>query len=172
MNKTWDFAAHVKQSMELDGRFMSSEFGPPKHVQTKFDSGRIQSIGHVVQIIDRCLPLVQFTGFGNQGVRKCFIDSIVAYFIGIRKGRSLNAIGQSQMIKLLRMCVQAGHYIAQAFPLSKLTEAHTKQLVPTRKSPYTVVSTISFDYPGEGLTVNQSHKLCKNIRSIVHIDPL
>ena len=72
------------------------------------------------------------------------------------------------MIELFRMGVQASDNISEAFTLGKLTEAHTRKLVPAGKASYSIVTAIFVYDSREALLMDQLHQLRKNVSAIIH----
>ncbi len=158
----------IKKSMSLDPTFCAAELCPPENAKAEVNCRRIKSIKLPVKFKWCVNPFIlrnldEFPG-------KLLKYAVIPIRICLGKVRQFYLLfAKSKMVGLPGM---SGHYTDEfSEPLAtvQLAEHHDKQLVPAGKLLDILVSVILFNYPIKGFLWQKLDKLCKYIRSSVHI---
>ncbi len=120
-----DMATQVQQGTEFDRRLGLAKRGPGKQVQTQVNVGGVKGIDRVVNVKAVGFVDMQASGRMDKTLGKIRIDSPVPNPVGVGQRISRNAMGDTHVIKLQRLCAQTGFKITQAFTISELSEGHT-----------------------------------------------
>lgn len=104
----------------------------------------------------------------NECLCKVRIDSPVAFFVGVGKGRSFDRSAEPRMVELLVVRRQADFDVAKALPIGELSKGHREKLVPTRKLPNASISIVALDTATKLVVGKKRDNLSKNGLSLVH----
>src|SRR5258708_33423493 len=77
---------------------------------------------------------------------------------------------ETGMIQFTAPGIEADGYVAQAFPISKLSECHDQELIPGSKLTDTFIAIVSVNTTIEFIVRNILHYLRKDRASMIHHD--
>src|SRR5262249_55758856 len=75
----------------------------------------------------------------------------------------------SQMIQPVFLRTQTGDNVAQALPVTQLRECHRQKLIPTGKTPYPIVASVTLHTPAKLVPGQVTDELRKQALSTVHV---
>jgi hypothetical protein len=88
---------------------------------------------------------IKDSGLADQDMGEIGIDTPIADLVRMSQGIARNVSPNAQVIEFLLVAPETGLDIAEAFSIGKLSETHTKGLIPTGKRLHLVLAPISFD---------------------------
>src|SRR6266446_1074332 len=86
---------------------------------------------------------IKWTRYLDQTLSEVAIDAPVASLVGVGQSRTFDRAAEAGVIKLVALSSKTDFDIAQALPISKLSESHGKKLIPTRERTNTLVAPIT-----------------------------
>jgi len=144
-NQRRDAASQIHEGMELDRSFSLAELSPGEKRETKVDGRGIEGIDCLLQLDAKIFLGVKDSGLADQDMGKIAVDAPVADLVRMSQGIARNVSPKAHVIELLLVAPETSLDIAEAFAIRELGEAHTKELVPTRKGLDLVLAPISVD---------------------------
>src|SRR5882762_7802109 len=115
---SWDVAAQVQQSIELDCAFVFAELGPGKKREAQIDGGGIERVNRLGQFDAEVVASVERARLGNQHLREVGVDAPIAYQVRIGQGIARDLAANAEMIKLGMLRAQASFDIPQTLAIS------------------------------------------------------
>jgi hypothetical protein len=168
MDKCRDGTSQVEECMEFDGPFPFSKKSPRKKRQAQIDRGRIEGVNRVLEIQSDVLVPVEYPSLGDEDVSEVGINPPVAIFVGMGQVVPRNVAADAHVIEPIFHRSQAGHDIAETFPVGQLGNGQTKKLIETRKSFDLVVPSVTPHAFSEFVHRQKRHDLGKDGRRGVH----
>jgi len=104
----------------------------------------------------------------DQEVGKIGVDTPIADLVGMSQGIARNVSPKAHVIEFWLVAPETGLDIAEAFPIRKLGETHTKELIPTGKGFDLVLASISLDTLPELVARQEFHDLRENGFAEIH----
>lgn len=165
---TRDAAAKIQQCMCFDRRFVFAKLCPGKKRETQIDSCRIESINRLVQTQPEILVLVEFSSSANQNLTQIGPNAPIAAFVRIGKCAARHLRPNSHMVEFGFHRAQTSFDIAEAFPISQLSESHAEELVQARKFLNLVIAMITIHALSKFVQRNKIQNLGEYSSSDVH----
>lgn len=168
MDKRRNGASQVEKGMEFDGAFPLSKKGPRKKRQAQIDRRRIEGVNRILQIQSDVLVAIERPRLGDEDVSEVGVNPPVASFVGMGQVVPGNFAADAHVIEPIFHRSQAGHDIAETFPVGQLGKGQTEELIETRKSLDLVVSSITPHAFSEFVHRQKGHDLGEDGRRGVH----
>jgi hypothetical protein len=131
--KARNVAAQIEQRVQSHCRFGSLKARPRKQRQRQVDRGGVQRVGCVAQFDAEGLVCIELACLRDQTQREVAIDTPVASDVGIGQRALCDAASETDVMKLVRMGLQASLDVAQALAGSELRVGHREELIQMRK---------------------------------------
>jgi hypothetical protein len=168
MDKCRDGTFQVEECMEFDGPFPFSIKSPRKKRQAQIDRGRIEGVDRILKIQSDVLVAIERPSFGDEDVSEVGIGPPVAHLVGMGQIVAGDRAADAPVIEPIFHRPQAGHDIAETFPVGQLGKSQTEELIETRKTLDLVVSSIPPNVFSEFVQRQKGHDLGKDGRRGVH----
>ena len=166
--KGWHQNLQVVQEVNLHAAFALAELGPPEDRQAKRNRRRVERIDVPVQLEDVVYPLP--AGLIHHIEGEALKNPIVTVLVGGGKRCLCDRVPtQSEVVTLRLVGFQSDYQVAQAFPIAKLPEHHSQQLVPAGEVLYIFVATILADKIVEVIPVHERRQLCEYELVLKHV---
>ncbi len=171
-DKTRDIAAQVYQCVQFDGGLAFAKSRPGEQRKTKIDGGGIEGISGLLQVDSEAFLGIQLPGDADQNLGEVGIDTPVSFLVCPGQSVPGNLSSDAGMVEFGLHGTEACFYISEAFPIGDLCERHAEKLIETRKSPGSVIASISSDATVEFPFWQEVHQLRENDPSRIHRPPL
>jgi len=168
MDKRRDGSPQVEKGMEFDGAFPLSKKGPREKRQTQVDRCGVEGIDGVLEIQANVLVAVKSSSLGDEDVSEVGVNPPVAPFVGMGQVVPGNVAADAHVIEPIFHRLQAGHDIAETFPVGQLGKGQTEELIEARKSLDLVVPSVTSDAFSEFVHRQKGHDLGEDGRLSVH----
>ena len=168
MDEGGNGSAQIEQGVQFHCGLGVPKRRPGKQRQTQIDRGGIQRIDRLAQFHAERLVDVQAPGNANQRLGEFEVDAPVASLVGVGKGTATDIATDAQVIKLRRLCAQAGFDVAQALPVGKLGEGHAQELIETIEAADVEIAAILRDQSAKGVPRCVLHDLREHELASVH----
>jgi len=129
-----DRASQVNHGVQLDSRLGPPEPSPRKESQAQVYSGCIQGVDDLVDLLDVGIVRIQFLRLPNENLSEFKEHPPVAMFVGVCYVGASCLSQDAHRVEQSGLGGQACFDVAQAFPKSKLSKDHAKELVPGREA--------------------------------------
>lgn len=165
--KYWNRASQIDLSMQLDRCFRAPKVCPGKHRQAKVDRRGIDSVNHLVQTEPVRIFGIKSTGFANEDLSECFVNTPVSVLVGVGQIGPGNVPANAHRVT---MCAspKAGFDISQALSEGDLREGHCEKLVAGCHTPAAPLHRMEQHAALKLLAIQQIENLSENETSGVH----
>jgi hypothetical protein len=129
VDKARDTAPQVHQGVHFDCTLASAKSRPGKERKTQIDGRRIEGVGRLLQCQAKVVFGIPFSGHADEHLGEVGVDSPVSCLVGVGQGTSGDFASDADMIEFRLYGAKTSFDVAQAFPVGKLCESHTAELI-------------------------------------------
>ena len=161
MKESWNQGLNIIQSMNLDSALVLSETSLPKDIEAKINGGWIKRLDITVKLEDICHPL--FSSDIYHKVGELFKDATVPFLVSFRQVASSNPLAETEVVAHRPQRLDCKWSRTETILFGKLCKHHYKQLIPTCKWLYILVSIVLLDDTPELEIVKEWDQLSENV---------
>jgi len=168
MDKRGNRTSQIEKSMKFDGSFVLAELGPREKRQTQVDGRGIEGVGRLFEHQADIFVAVKSTGFGDEPLGEIGIDPPIARFVGVSQVAARDAAANAHVIEPVFHRQKTSLDIAEAFPISQLSEGKAKELIEAEEVLDLVVPAVAPNALSKIVHRKEGHDLGEDGRLSIH----